>query len=134
MPGPSLNDFLKQNVTLFREFDDARISQLVEGSRQLTVEPNEAVIEFGEEGRFLGVMIDGTAEVSVVDDGGKRHKLSELKTGDIFGEMSLLTGDKTVADVIGITRCTVLLVPEQLFSRVCITFPPAIKYLSRLLT
>ena len=50
---------------------------------------NEAIIEFGEEGRFLGILLEGEVEVSIVDDGGQRHRLGVLKAGDVFGEMVL---------------------------------------------
>jgi acetate kinase len=42
-----------------------------------------------------------------------------------------MTGDKTMADIIGITRCKALLIPQDLFSCVLIAHPPAIQYLSR---
>ena len=35
-----------------------------------------------------------------------------LEVGDVFGEMSVLTGDRTVADVIAGNRCLVLLIPQ----------------------
>jgi len=56
-----------------------------------------------------------------------------LKVGDILGEIALMTGDKTMANVIGATRCTVLIVPQHLFSTVLITHPPAVAHLSRLI-
>jgi acetate kinase len=124
-------EFLKAKVPLFDGFSDDRLEELVEDARLVTFEPNEAVVEFGDEGRFLGVLIDGDAEVSVTDDRGDRHRLSMLKSGDIFGEMALMTGDKTMADIVGLTRCKALLIPQSLFSTVLITHPPAIVHLSR---
>ena len=128
---PRVAEFLKAKVALFDGFSDDRLEELAKGSRLMTFEPNEAVIEFGDEGRFLGVLIDGNAEVSVTDDRGDRHRLGMLKPGDIFGEMALMTGDKTMADIIGLTRCKALLIPQNLFSTVLITHPPAIAHLSR---
>ena len=48
--------------------------------------------------------------------------------------MSLMTGNLTIANIIGITRCEALMIPQQLFSTVLITHPPAIRYLSRMIT
>ena len=124
-------EFLRTKVELFTSFPEATLRELVAGSSLTTIEPNEAIIEFGEEGRFLGVLIAGEAEVSTADNFGVRHRIAVLKPGDIFGEMSLMTGDRTIADVIGITRCTVLLIPNTLFSTLLIAHPPAIKYLSK---
>jgi acetate kinase len=127
-------EFLRNKVALFKDFPDARLKELVEGSRIITFEPNEAVIRFGEEGRFLGIHLDGEAEVSITDDSGEKHHIDMMRPGDIFGEMSLMTDNKTMADIIGGTRCKALLIPESLFSTIIITYPPALKHLSRTLS
>ena len=131
MSSADIVKFLEKQVALFRGFPEDRLKQLVEGSRVLTFEPNEAIIEFGDEGRFLGVLLDGEAQASVTDDSGARHSIGTLSPGDIFGEMSLMTGDKTMADIIGVTRCKALLVPRNLFSTILVTHPPAVAYLSK---
>ena len=126
--------FLKSQVALFRDFPPERLQTLVDGSRVTTYEPHEAIIRFGDEGHFLGIMLDGSAGVSYTDDDGEIHRLGELKTADVFGEISLMTGDKTTADVYGAVRCTVLLVPQTLFLAHIVTFPPAVMHLSRMVT
>ncbi len=35
-----------------------------------TFEPNKAILEFGEENRILGALMEGQAIVAVTDDGG----------------------------------------------------------------
>jgi len=124
-------EFLRSQAELFKGFPDTRLKELAEGSHITTFEPNEAVIRFGEEGRFLGILIDGEAEVSVTDDSGEKARIGMLGPGDIFGEMSLMTGDKTIADVIGVTCCTALIIPQSRFSTILISHPPAIKHLSK---
>ena len=126
--------FLKSRSPLFANFTDLQLKDLAEGSRITTFEPNEAVIEFGEEGRFLGVLIEGEAEASVTDDSGEKRRLGVVKPGDLFGEMSLMTGDRTMADIIGVTHCKAFLIPYQLFSSIIITNPAAVKHLSRLIS
>lgn len=123
--------FLSTSVPLFKDFPQERLKELVEGSRISFFEPNEAIIKVGDEGIFLGVLLDGEAEASVTDDSGDKHHVGILKKGDVLGEMSLMTGDKTMANVIGITLCSALLIPQNLFSTILITHPPAIKYLSK---
>jgi len=133
MAKADLLEFLQSHVTLFRGFPADRLAQMVDGSRVTTFEPKEAIVEFGEEGRFLAILLDGKAEVSVTDDSGWKHIIGTLRPGEVIGEMSLMTGDRTVADVIGTTRCKVLIVPQSVFSTVLITHPPAIAYLSRII-
>ena len=130
--GPQeLLKFLLEKVELFKDFPQDRLQEIIDGSTLTTFEGKEAIIEFGEEGRFMGVLLSGKAEAAVTDNTGEKTVLSTLGPGSIFGEIALMTGNKTMADVIGITRCAALLIPQQLFSRVLITHPPAIHYLSR---
>ena len=126
--------FLAQRVELFAGFEEEALARLVAASTVTTFEPNEAIIEFGEEGRFLGILLDGEAEAALADDAGDRHQLGKLGPGSIFGEMSLLTGDRTVADVIGLTHATALLVPARLFTTLIATHPPALRALAHTLT
>ncbi len=130
----AIGSFLTQQVPLFRDFPADRLEQLLAGARVETFEANEAIKKFGDEHRFMGVIIEGRAEVSVIDDHGRKHHIDAVEAGQIFGEMSLMTGDKTSADVIAVTRCQALLIPEEVFSALVMTFPPAIKYLSRTIT
>ncbi len=131
MKNADIINFLKEKVNLFNSFTEDKLTELVNGSRLTTFEENEAVIEFGEDGTFLGVLIDGEAEASVTDDSGVKHRVGLFHVGDFFGEISLMTGDHTIADVIGITRCTALLIPQVLFSTMLITNPKAVKLLSK---
>jgi acetate kinase len=134
MDNHDLSNYLHTQVELFAGFPDDKLARMIEGSRIVTFEPNEAVIEFGEENRFFFVLIDGKAEVTVTDDQGESHRLALLKSGDFFGEISLMTGDRTIAGTIATTRCTVLLVPDHLFTSIITTHPPALRTLSRGIT
>jgi acetate kinase len=134
MESEELFTFLNDRVELFKDFPQTALRELVGGSRVTSFEGNEAVIKFGEEGRFLGVLLSGKAEAAVTDNTGRKVTLSLLGPGSIFGEISLMTGNKTIASIVGITRCEALLIPQQLFSTILITHPPAIRYLSRSMT
>jgi acetate kinase len=134
MEQKELPAFLQANVELFKDFPQDKLMQLIDGSKMTTFEGNEAVLEFGEEGRFMGVLLSGQAEAAVTDNTGRKVRLSILEAGSIFGEMSLMTGNQTIASIIGITRCEALLIPQQLFSTILITHQPAIRYLSRIIT
>ncbi|MFC2146180.1 acetate/propionate family kinase [Acidobacteriota bacterium] len=131
MDSSDIIKFLREQVELFRDFPQKLLEKLVAEVRVTTFEPNEAIIEFGSEGRWLGVMIEGEAEASVTDDGGDKHILDVIKPGDIFGEISLMTGDRSMADVIGLTRCKVLLWLHSFISSILTTHPASVTYLSK---
>ncbi|UCV12702.1 acetate/propionate family kinase [Dechloromonas denitrificans] len=128
-----LKRFFLEQVRLFENFPADKVEEIVIKSRLATYEGNEAILETGDEGRFIGVMISGHAEISMTDNTGTRAVISQLETGDVFGVMSLLTGDRIVADVIAGNRCFVLMIPQEVFNAYILTNPKAVGYLSRLL-
>jgi acetate kinase len=128
-----LKRFFLEQVRLFENFPADQVEEIVIKSRLATYEGNEAILETGDEGRFIGVMISGHAEISMTDNTGTRAVISQLEAGDVFGVMSLLTGDRIVADVIAGNRCFVLMIPQEVFNSHILTNPKAVGYLSRLL-
>jgi acetate kinase len=128
-----LKRFFLEQVRLFENFPADKVEEIVIKSRLATYEGNEAILETGDEGRFIGVMISGHAEISMTDNTGTRAVITQLGTGDVFGVMSLLTGDRIVADVIAGNRCFVLMIPQDVFNTHILSNPKAVGYLSRLL-
>ena len=124
-------DFLKSDVSLFKHLNENQLNNLLKGSRVVSYEVNEAIIRFGEEASFLGVLLEGDLSVSVVADGGLRKEIGRFKAGDTFGEMALMSGDKTMADFIAEARCQVLRIPVELFQSVLMTEPFALQHMSK---
>ncbi len=123
--------FIKQQVGLFKDFSVERLEQLVAGSRVGSFEANEAIAHHGAEATHFGVVLSGTVSASVLGDGGARQSLGQLKAGDTFNEMALMTGDPVVADFIAASRCEVLLIPVSLFQSVIVAEPAAVRHISR---
>jgi len=112
---------------MFKDFSDERLQQLVDGSRVASFEAREAIMHRGEEAAHFGVVLSGTVAASI----GSGDLLGELKAGDTFGELSLMTGNPLVADFIAESRCEVLLIPVSLFQSVIIAEPGAVQRISR---
>ena len=128
-----LKRFFLEQVKLFENFPADKVEEIVIKSRLATYEGNEAILETGDEGHAIGVVISGHAEISMTDNTGTRSVIAQLEAGDVFGVMSLLTGDRIVADVIAGNRCFVLMIPQEVFNTHILTNPKAVGYLSRLL-
>ena len=124
-------DFLKRQVGVFKDFSDERLKQLVNGSRVASFEANEAIAHCGAEATHFGVVLYGMVAASVIGDGGARQLLGQLKAGDTFGEMALMTGDAVLADLIAESRCDVLLIPVSLFQSVIVAEPGVVQHISR---
>jgi acetate kinase len=127
-----LNSFLSE-LPLFRSFSTAQLETLKEKSELKTYAPCGTIIKFGQPGKFLGVIIDGKAEAVITEETGKR-RIGVIKQGDVIGEMSLLTGEPTSADVIALEKCQLLLIPQDVFSTVLVANPGAMMVLARTLT
>jgi acetate kinase len=124
-------EFLQQKVSLFKDFSAERLGQLVAGSRVISFEANEAIAHHGAEATHFGVVISGAVAASVPGDGGTRQRLGQLKAGDTFGEMALMTGDGVLADFIAESRSEVLLIPVSLFQSIIVAEPGAVQHISR---
>ena len=127
-------EFLREKVGLFKAFSDDRLRQLVDGSRAGSFEANQAIVHHGDQATHFGVILSGTVSASVLGNGGTRQVLGELKAGETFGEMALMTGDAMPADLVAETRCEVLLIPVSLFQSVIVAEPGAVQQISRTIT
>ncbi len=125
---------LLSTVRLFEELSTEELSQIVKKSELRTFPEGEHVIRYGESGRFLGVLIEGEVEVTSLDEGGERQLLAIMKTGDIIGEMSLLTGEPSCADVTASESTVILLIPNKICFSQLSTNSNAVMLLVRTIT
>ncbi len=122
--------FLKK-LPLFETFSSNELQELIKRSQLKTFNPYEIMIKFGQPGSFLGVLLTGEAEAVVTRKTGERQRLGLIEPGDLLGEMSLLTGEPTSADVIALEKCEILLIPQDAFSTSLAVNPAAIKVIAR---
>jgi acetate kinase len=134
MTNAQVPDFLSNQVALFRHFSVDHVAELVKGSQIVSGEPNEAIVEFGEDATCFGVLLEGELAASVMAEGGRRQELGRLHPGDTFGEMALMSGEKTLADLIAVTRCRVLRIPTGLFRSILMSEPRGLQQISQTLT
>jgi len=110
--------FLKSNVGSFAGFDEEGLRALVDGSRLVSFEANEAILHYGEKlTAHLGVVLAGSA-VAWALDGGTDKTIQRVERGDTFGVMALSVGDATIADLVAESDCQVLLIPTTLLQAV----------------
>jgi len=127
----NISDFLRKRVSLFERLSENNLAEILKGSRVVSYEPNEAVVRFGEDADFLGVLLKGKLSASVISDNGSRTTIGHFNEGDTFGEMALMSRDKTIADLIAETNCQVLRIPVELFQSIIMTEPNAIQQMSK---
>ena len=121
-------------LPLFKSFPVTELKKLIKKSDLKTFSPGEVIIKFGQPGQFLGIVLEGEAEAVVTSKSGDRRQLGTVKPGDFLGEMSLLTGEPTSADVIALEECKLLLIPLEIFTTFLAVNPEAIKVLAKTMT
>src|SRR6201984_36368 len=122
--------FIKEHVSLFKDFTIDRIKELVDGSVVRSFEAKEAIAHQGSEATHFGVVLSGTVAASALTD-GTRQPLGQLKAGDTFAEAALMTGNPLLAHFIAESHCEVLLVPVSLFQSIVVAEPGAVRHISR---
>lgn len=122
--------FLKEQP-LFAGFAPQKVSEILEQSRLEDFKRGDVIISQGEPGWFLGLMLEGEAEAVVTDQSGERRRLGTVRAGGVIGEMSLMTGEPTSADVVALTSGRLVLIRQDVFTRYLVRNPQAIRYLSK---
>jgi CRP-like cAMP-binding protein len=117
---------------LFKPFNRMQQRDLLRRFTSHDVSPGTVVINEGEEGRGLFVVLSGELDVSRRIADGSMVPLGGLKTGDVFGEMSLLHNAKTAATVVAQRPATVLFLARDFVQRIVQAMPEIKKYLEAL--
>ncbi|MEO8842837.1 MAG: cyclic nucleotide-binding domain-containing protein [Kofleriaceae bacterium] len=117
---------------LFKPFSRMQQRDLLRRFTSHDVAPGTIVINEGEEGRGLFVVLSGDLDVSRRSADGTTVPLGGLKTGDVFGEMSILRNARTTATVIAQRPATVLFLAREYVSRMVAGVPEIKSYLEAL--
>jgi CRP-like cAMP-binding protein len=119
---------LLQTSPLFTPFTAAQQSELLRRFEGHDVEPGTEVLRQGEAPVGLFVVLSGALEVLARADDGAAVPLGKLATGDIFGEMSLLTNQPTSATVRASTHTTLLFLARSYVERLAVAIPEVRAY------
>jgi len=101
--------------------------------RLLPFGAGETVVREGEEGDSMYIIYAGSCEVLKEDGHGGSSRVALIQTGDFFGEMSLLTGEKRTATVRAVQDSFVILIDKGLFAEVMCAKPEIASFLANVL-
>lgn len=100
---------------LFEMLSNQELQAISALAREKTVSPGDVVLEEGELGSSLYVLIGGEVEIQRRDSGGRVRNLVTLRPPEFFGEMGLVDRDYRSATVRAVTETRLLeITPEAL--------------------
>lgn len=114
---------------LFKPFGAEERRRIMALFKSRSFDAGDVLLREAERGTGLFLVLHGTLQVTRTQDGTPRI-LAELGAGDLFGEMSLLTQQPTVASVTALTDCLVLRLSRQDFSELIMTHPQILELVS----
>ena len=98
-----------ERTPMFAGLDREHLEDVLAVGQRVSFEPGQAIVERGDPGDAMYIVLSGVAEVDV---GGRYHR---LQRGDFFGEMALLAGKPREASVKAAEPVKALRIPGDEF-------------------
>ncbi|HEV8248132.1 MAG TPA: DUF1003 domain-containing protein [Polyangiaceae bacterium] len=89
-----------QDVPFFALLDEQERSVLAERLDTVQMHAGKAIFNYGDPGDSLYIVRSGSVEIFFKNDTGERIVLETARTGDFFGEISLLDGGPRTASAV----------------------------------
>jgi acetate kinase len=121
-----------RSVGALEGFDDDALRRLAERAWVEDYSSGQQILVLGQRVEAIGVVVFGQVEIAALGAGGGAPV--PVPEGQLFGEMSLLTGEPAIADVVARSSSRVVHVPHDALTSEIGRAPTAARQLARLLT
>ena len=120
---------LLSNFSIFQALDEHSIKDIVSSLKLKKFSRGLPIIKKGDPGVKLFIIVSGRVEV-VGDDG---MTITFLEKGEVFGEMSLLSGEPVGATIKVVDTTRALFINGKIFRKILNKYPSLQMYFARLL-
>ncbi|MGK0358304.1 MAG: CRP-like cAMP-binding protein [Bradymonadia bacterium] len=117
--------------SLFNGLDAERRGALITRFESRLAHPGEAIITEGEHAPGLFIVLDGRVQVSVQRE-LEPQILTQLREGDVFGEISLVRGTPATATCTAVRRTMLMWLPGARFAELSISYPKVVQAIAEL--
>ncbi len=126
-----LNKFfgVLRSLPIFKPLDDDALVDLTLLLELKTLPVDRIIVKSGSPGNYLYILLKGSVAIKS-DDGAK---IAELATGEVFGEMSLLSGEPVAHTIQTIEATHVAMLSTKNFKQVIVKYPILQIFLFRML-
>lgn len=105
---------IQKNVPLLAMLSTLQLRELVLESNILLSEPGDYIFKRNDYSTTFFFIVEGELDVLIDDD---EHPDDQLKTGEFFGEMALVSGRRRPGTVRARTKCVLIETPRRLMQK-----------------
>lgn len=109
-------------MPLFKTLEPDDLQRLVDATRPVTYEPGTDIVEVGDPGHSLYIILEGEVQV-LYPSRSQDFELARLSTGEFFGEMALLNDKPRSATVRAMGPVKALALDKEEFHRILLESP-----------
>ena len=124
---------MMEKVEILSPLSGQELKELVACVSVKSYAAGEVPVHQGDPGDSFYIIKTGKVDVVVEKSPGESAVVATLNPGNIFGEMSLLTGEKRAATVRAIEDSLLILIDKALFAEVMSSKPEIVSFLADLL-
>lgn len=116
-PRPSYTDLLPflHRVPFLAGLDDSALAPLARASRLKRLARGETLFQQGDSSDSAYIVRTGAVAIVLITHDGRELAINEMKPGDCFGELSLLTGLPRSAGAVAWVSSELVVIPRQEF-------------------
>jgi CRP-like cAMP-binding protein len=107
---------LKKQV-LFEDISDKELGRLAKSIKELSLKKGDFLFKEGDETKGIYMIRSGKIEITKVTPDGWKQTLAVLKTGNFFGELSILEKRRHEANAIATENSDIFKLPKEEFEK-----------------
>lgn len=124
---------LLSQLEFFKELPPDQAASLAKLCRRESFASEELIVKRGQLGTEMYLIERGAVRIEAAGPNGSTRTVAELRRGDFFGEMSLMTGEARAADVVASEETSVLVLDRQALAPILEVNPNLAGHISRVL-
>jgi predicted acylesterase/phospholipase RssA/CRP-like cAMP-binding protein len=103
---------------IFRALSLEEATELAKEVTQREIKAGEVLFERGDIGEHLYIVVSGRFRVYLDDPVERESKVDDVLSGEVIGELALITGDRRAATVHAVRDSSILVVTKSSFERI----------------
>ncbi len=120
-----------RSLQLFESFSEETVKDIADRAIIRDFRSDESILDQESKGQFFGILMEGSVMVCHTRLDGSMQLVATLKEKEYFGEISLISGQSSDADLIAKTDGRLILIPKEVFSKHLENNAEAVKHFAK---